>query len=166
MAGNFSFDVVSDYNKAELNNVVDQARREIANRYDLKDTKASLDWLDDTKTSLKIIGENNFHLDAILDIVRKKLAIRNQSQKILDTTKEPTTNNFQMTKTVPLKRGLDKEKAKKIAALVRDNYPKVKTQIQGEELRVFSPKKDDLQDVMDLLRKQDFDFPMQFTNYR
>ena len=100
MAGNYSFDIVSDYDKAELNNVVDQAKREIANRYDLKDTKASLDWVDDTKSALKVIGENNFHLDAILDIVRKKLAIRQQSQKVLDTSKEPTTNNLQMTKIV------------------------------------------------------------------
>ena len=65
-----------------------------------------------------------------------------------------------------LKRGLDQDKAKKISALVRDNLPKVKVQIQGEELRVFSPKKDELQAVMDLLRQQDFDFPLQFTNYR
>ena len=161
-----SFDVVSDYDKAELNNVVDQARREIANRYDLKDTKANLEWVDDTKTTLKIIGENDFHLDAILDILRKKLAARGQSQKVLDTSKEPLANNFQMTKIVPLKRGLDQEKAKKIANLIRDNYPKVKVQIQGQELRVSSPKKDELQAVMNLLRQQNFDFPLQFTNYR
>jgi cyclic-di-GMP-binding protein len=166
MAGNFSFDVVSDYDKAELNNVVDQAQREIANRYDLKDTKAKIDWEDEKKTSLKITGDNNFHIEAIEDILRKKLAIRGQSQKVLDTSHEPATNNFQMTKIVPLKRGLDQDKAKKIANLVRDTYPKVKTQIQGEELRVFSPKKDELQAVMDLLRQQDYDFPLQFTNYR
>ena len=163
---NFSFDIVSDYDKAELNNVVDQAKREIANRYDLKDTKASLEWVDDTKTSLKVIGENDFHLDAILDIVRKKLATREQSQKVLDTSKEPTTNNFQMTKIVPLKRGLTQEKAKKITSLIRDNYPKVKSQIQGEEVRVTSAKKDELQAVMNLLRQQNYDFPLQFTNYR
>lgn len=162
----FSFDIVSDYDKAELNNVVDQARREIANRYDLKDTKASLEWVDDTKTALKIIGENDFHLDAILDIVRKKLATREQSQKVLDVSKEPTTNNFVTTKIVPLKRGLDQEKAKKITSLIRDTYPKVKTQIQGEEVRVMSPKKDELQAVMNLLRQQNYDFPLQFTNYR
>jgi len=166
MASMNSFDVVSDYDKAELNNVVDQARREIANRYDLKDTKANLEWVDDTKTTLKIIGENDFHLEAILDILRKKLAARGQSQKVLDTSKEPLANNFQMTKIVPLKRGLDQEKAKKIANLIRDNYPKVKVQIQGQELRVSSPKKDELQAVMNLLRQQNFDFPLQFTNYR
>ncbi len=166
MSSLFSFDLVSDYDKAELNNVVDQARREIANRYDLKDTKSSLEWVDDTKTALKIIGENDFHLDAILDIVRKKLALRKQSQKVLDTSKEPTTNNFVTTKIVPLKRGLDQERAKKITSLIRDKYPKVKTQIQGEEIRVMSSKKDELQAVIDLLWNQNYDFPIWFTNYR
>lgn len=162
----FSFDIVSDYDKSELNNVLDQSQREIANRYDLKGTKAGLDWTDATKTAFKITGDNDFHIDAILDIVRKKMAIRGQSQKTLDTSKEATTSNLQITKIVPLKKGLDQEKAKKITSLVRDTLPKVKTQIQGEEVRVTSPKKDELQAVMKLLQGQDFDFPLQFTNYR
>jgi uncharacterized protein YajQ (UPF0234 family) len=162
----FSFDIVSDYDKSELNNVLDQSQREIASRYDLKGTKASLDWTDATKTALKITGDNDFHIDAILDIVRKKMAVRGQSQKTLDTSKEATTTNLQMTKIVPLKKGLDQEKAKKITSLVRDTLPKVKTQIQGDEVRVTSPKKDELQAVMTLLQTQDYDFPIQFTNYR
>lgn len=162
----FSFDIVSDYDKSELNNVLDQSQREIANRYDLKGTKAALDWTDATKTALKITGDNDFHIDAILDIVRKKMAVRGQSQKTLDTNKEATTTNMQMTKIIALKKGLDQEKAKKITSLIRDNMPKVKTQIQGEEVRVTSPKKDELQAVMTLLQAQDFDFPLQFTNYR
>lgn len=162
----FSFDIVSDYDKSELNNVVDQSQREITNRYDLKGTKASLDWLDGDKTSLKIIGDNDFHIDAILDIVRKKLATRSQSQKVLDTTKDAVTSNLQITKIVPLKKGLDQDKAKKITSLIREQLPKVKTQIQGDEVRVMSSKKDELQAVMTLLRNQDFDFPLEFTNYR
>jgi hypothetical protein len=166
MAGNFSFDVVSDYDKGELNNVYDQAQREILNRYDLKGTKAKLEWLDGDKNAFKISGDSDFHIDAILDIIRKKLAARGQSQKVLDTGKEPATTNLQTTKIVPLKRGIAQEDAKRISALIRDNYPKVKAQIQGEELRITSPKKDELQAVMDLLRTQNFDFPLQFTNYR
>jgi uncharacterized protein YajQ (UPF0234 family) len=162
----FSFDIVSDYDKSELNNVVDQAQRELSNRYDLKGTKAALDWVDGDKNSLKITGDNDFHIDAILDIVRKKIAIRGQSQKTLDTTKEATTTNLQTIKIVPLKKGLDQEKAKKITALIREQLPKVKTQIQGDEVRVMSPKKDELQSVMTLLKSQDFDFPIDFTNYR
>lgn len=162
----FSFDIVSDYDKSELNNVVDQAQREIDNRYDFKGTKAALDWLDGDKTSLKITGDSDFHINAILDIVRKKLATRGQSQKTLDTSKDATTTNLQVTKIVPLKKGLDQEKAKKITTLVREQLPKVKTQIQGDEVRVMSPKKDELQAVMALLKSQDFDFPIDFTNYR
>lgn len=163
---NFSFDIVSDYDKSELNNVVDQSQREIANRYDLKGTKASLDWFDSDKTSLKITGDNDFHIDAILDIVRKKLATRGQSQKVLDVSKESTTSNLQVTKIVPLKKGLDQEKAKKITSLIREQLPKVKTQIQGDEVRVTSPKKDELQSVITLLKSHEFDYPLDFTNYR
>lgn len=166
MGSNFSFDIVSDYDKAELNNVYDQAQREIINRYDLKGTKAKLEWSDNDKNAFKITGDNDFHIDAILDIVRKKLAAREQSQKVLDISKDSVTSNLQTTKIVPLKKGINQENAKKINVLIRDNYPKVKSQIQGEELRCTAAKKDDLQAVMDLLRQQNFDFPIQFTNYR
>lgn len=164
--GNFSFDIVSDYDKAEMNNVFDQTLRELGSRYDLKGTSAGLDWLDSDKSGLKITGDNEYHIDAILDIVRKKLASRNQSQKVLDTSKELVVSNLKTTKEVPFKKGLNQENAKKITKLVRDQYPKVKPTIQGEEIRVTSPKKDELQAVMQLLKSQDFDFPLQFTNFR
>lgn len=162
----FSFDIVSDYDKAELNNVFDQTQRELQNRYDFKGTPAAVEWLNDDKTGLKIIGNGDWQIDAILDIVRKKLASRGQSQKILDTSKELTTSNMKTTQEVPFKKGLDQDKAKKITAIIRDNYPKVKPQIQGQEVRVTSASKDDLQSVMRLLKEQDFDFPLEFTNYR
>jgi len=163
---NFSFDIVSDYDIAEMNNVFDQTRREIANRYDFKNTPAQLDWLDGDKTGLKITGNSDWQIDAILDIVRKKLASRGQSQKVLDESKELVVSNLKSTKNVPFKKGLDQDKAKKITSLIRDKYPKVKSQIQGAEIRVTSPKKDELQAVMQLLKTQDFDFPISFTNYR
>jgi len=163
---NFSFDIVSDYDKAEMNNVFDQAQREIESRYDFKGTSALLEWLDGEKTGLKITGDSDYQIDAILDMVRKKLATRGQSQKVLDTSKEATTTNLKTTKEVPFKKGLDQEKAKKITKLVRDELPKVKTQIQGDEVRVVSGKKDELQSVMQLLKSQEFDFPLSFTNFR
>jgi cyclic-di-GMP-binding protein len=163
---NFSFDIVSDYDKAEMNNVIEQAKKELGNRYDLKGTHADLDWLDGEKTGIKITGDSDYHIDAILDIVRKKLAARNQSQKVLDTSKEATASNLKTTKEVVFKKGLSSENAKKISNLVREHYPKVKPQIQGEEVRVMSSKKDELQAVMQLLRSQDFDFPLEFTNFR
>ncbi len=162
----FSFDVVSEYDKAEMNNVFDQVQREIDNRYDFKGTPAEIEWLDSDKNGFKITGNGDWQIDAILDIVRKKLAARNQSQKTLDTSREPVTSNLKTTQEVPFKKGLDQEKAKKITALVRDKLPKVKTLVLGAEVRVTSGSKDDLQTVMQLLRATDFDFPLSFTNYR
>lgn len=164
--GTFSFDIVSDYDKAELNNVFDQAQREIASRYDFKGTPAELEWLNSDKTGLKVTGSGDWQIDAILDIVRKKLAARNQSQKLLDVTGDITESNLKATKEVPFKQGLDQDKAKKITSLIREHYPKLKTQIQGQEVRVTSGSKDDLQAVMQLLRAADFDFPLSFTNFR
>lgn len=162
---NFSFDIVSDYDKAEMNNVYDQALRELDSRYDFKNTPAAIEWMDD-KLGLKITGNGDWQIDAILDIVRKKLAARNQSQKVLDVTKEPIVANLKTTKEVPFKKGLDQDKAKKITAIIRDKYPKVKPQIQGDEVRVTASSKDDLQGVMAILREQDFDFALQFQNFR
>jgi cyclic-di-GMP-binding protein len=162
----FSFDIVSEYDKAEMNNVLDQSQREMASRYDFKGTPAELDWLNAEKTGLKITGTGDWQIDAILDIVRKKLAARGQSQKVLDVTKEAIVANLKTTKEVPFKQGLDQDKAKQITKLMRDTHPKVKTQIQGDAVRVTSGSKDDLQAVMQLVKGQDFDFPVAFTNYR
>ena len=162
----FSFDIVSDYDKAEMNNVVEQSKKEISSRYDFKGTPAELDWLNGDKTGLKIIGDSDYQIDAILDIVRKKLATRGLSQKVLDISKEPTITNLKTTKEVAFKKGISSDNAKKVTALIRENYPKVKPQIQGEEIRVSSAKKDELQAVMTLLREANFDFPLDFTNFR
>lgn len=162
---NFSFDAVSDYDKAEMNNVFDQAKREMDSRYDFKGTPATLEWLDDKK-GLKVTGNGAWQIDAILDIIRKKLATRGINQKVLDTSHEVVESNLKTTQEVLFKQGLDQDKAKQITKLVRDAYPKVKTQIQGDAVRVMSTSKDDLQSVMALLKQQDFDFPVSFTNYR
>lgn len=162
----FSFDIVSDYDKAEMNNVLDQVQREITARYDFKGTPAEIDWLNAERTGFLVTGNGDYQIDAIIDIVRKKLATRGQSQKVLDVTKEVLVNNMQSRKEVPFLQGLDQEKAKKITKLVRDKLPKVKTQVQGEEVRVTSGSKDDLQAVMQLIKTQDFDFPVNFTNFR
>lgn len=162
----FSFDIVSEYDKAEMNNVFDQAQRELTSRYDFKGTPAELDWLNSDKNGFKVTGNGDWQIDAILDIVRKKLANRDQSQKVLDTSRELTVSNLKTTQEVPFKQGLDQDKAKKITSLIRDNYPKVKTQIQGDAVRVTSASKNDLQAVMQLIKTQDFDFPINFTNYR
>ncbi len=163
---NFSFDIVSEYDKAEMNNVFDQAKREIETRYDFKGTPAELDWLNGDKTGLKVTGNGEWQIETILDIVRKKLATRGQSQKTLDTSKEATVANLKTTQEVPFKQGLDQDKAKQITKLIRDEFPKVKPQIQGDAVRVTSSSKNDLQAVMQLLRDHEFDFPLNFNNYR
>jgi uncharacterized protein YajQ (UPF0234 family) len=164
---NFSFDIVSEYDKAEMNNVFDQVQRELQARYDFKGTPAEIEWLNSDKTGLKITGNGEWQIDAILDIVRKKLAARSQSQKTLDTSKEIVESNLKATKEVPFLQGLDQDKAKQITKLIRDELPKVKTQIQGDAVRVMSNSKDDLQAVMQVLRaKEDFAFPLSFNNFR
>lgn len=163
---NFSFDVISEYDKAELNNVFDQVQREIGSRYDFKGTPAAIEWLNADKTGLKITGSGDWQIDAIIDIVRKKLAARGQSQKLLDTAQAINESNLKSAQEVPFVHGLDQEKAKKITKLIANDYPKVKTQIQGDAVRVTSNSKDNLQAVMQLLKTQDFDFPLTFTNYR
>lgn len=163
---NFSFDAVSEYDKAEMNNVFDQSQREIASRYDFKGTPSEIEWLNAEKTGFKITGSGEWQIDAILDIVRKKLAAREQSQKVLDVSHEVVDSNMRSTKEVPFKQGLTQDKAKKLTAVIREKYPKAKPQIQGDVVRVVSSSKDDLQGVMQLLRAQDLDFPLSFTNFR
>lgn len=161
----FSFDIVSEYDKAEMNNVLALTQKEINNRYDFKGTLAQIDWLGD-KTGFKVIGSNEWQIDSIIDIIRKKLAQREQSSKLLDLSKTVATSNLKATKEIPFIAGLDQEKAKMITKIIRDEIPKIKPQIQGESVRVVSNSKDDLQSVMQLIRKRDFDFPVSFTNYR
>ena len=161
----FSFDIVSDYDKAEMNNVFMAAEREIATRYDFKGTPAAIEWLGD-KTGFKIIGAGEWQLDAVLDIVRKKLAGRGQSSKALDLSKTPVESNLKATWEIPFKQGLAQDKAKEITAKLRADTPKVKAQIQGDMIRVTSGSKDELQKVITLLQNADYDIPLQFTNYR
>lgn len=162
----FSFDIVSDYDKAEMNNVFDQTEREMSGRYDFKGTPAAIEWLNGDKTGLKVTGSGEWQIDAILDIVRKKLAARGQSQKVLDLSQGVVESNLRATREVPFLSGLSQDKAKKITTLIRNNFPKAKSQIQGDAVRVTSNSKDELQSVMQLIRSQDFDFPVSFTNYR
>ena len=161
----FSFDIVSEIDKAEMNNVFMQSEKEIQGRYDFKGTSAAIDWLDDKK-GLKITGDNDWQVDAVLDIVRKKLVGRGQSSKVLDLSKEKVVSNLKTTWEIPFKQGLDRPTAKQIAADIRANAPKAKPQIQGDLVRVTSASKDELQKVISLLRESDYDTPLQFVNYR
>jgi uncharacterized protein YajQ (UPF0234 family) len=161
----FSFDIVSEYDKAEMNNVHSQTEREIDTRYDFKGTPAGIEWLGDKK-GFKITGSNEWQIDAVIDILRKKLAVREVSSKVLDLSKDVHESNMKATKEVPFVEGLDQDKAKQITRLLKEQFPKVKTQIQGDSVRVTSGSKDDLQAVMTAIRGADFEFVTNFTNYR
>ena len=161
----FSFDIVSDYDKAELNNVYDQTQRELDSRYDFKGTPAAVEWLDDKK-GFKVIGSNEWQLESVIDMIGKQLAKRDMTSKVLDLSGKVTEANMRAWKDVPFKDGLKQDDAKKITKLLKESHPKAKTQIQGDTVRVTSASKDELQAVMQTLRAADFDFPLSFTNYR
>ena len=161
----FSFDIVSDFDKAEMNNVFLGTEKEIGNRYDFKGTPAAIEWMND-KTGFKITGAGQWQCDAVLDIVRKKLAVRGQSAKVLDLSKTPVEANLKTTWEIPFKQGLSQDDAKQVTKLLREEAPKVKAQIQGDAVRVTSSSKDELQNVISLLSGKEFDFALQYINYR
>jgi len=163
MADSFSFDVVSDFDRQELVNAVDQVRRDVATRYDLKDSKTEIDL---EETSLTITTASDLTLQAVEDVLRQKATKRNLSLKIFDfQTPEPVGGN-RVQQVVKLRKGLSKELAKDLSKTVRDNLKKVTVAIQGESLRITGKSKDDLQQAIQLLKAQDVEVPLQFENYR
>ncbi|AZB73330.1 YajQ family cyclic di-GMP-binding protein [Synechococcus elongatus] len=163
MATASSFDVVSDFDQQELVNAVDQARREINNRYDLKDSTTTLDLTADTLT---INTDSEFSLDAVVTLLQTKVAKRNLSLKIFDFGKVETASGNRVRQVITLQRGLSTELAKDLSKQIRDQFKKVQVSIQGDALRVSAKSKDDLQTVIQYLKQQDVPAPLQFTNYR
>ena len=162
---NFSFDIESTYDKAEMNNVEQLVNKEIASRYDFKGTPASVEWLPDKK-GFKLIGSNEWQVEAVIDMLGKQLAKRGMTSKVLNLENKVNEANLRAWKDVPFKDGLNQDNAKKITKLLKDAHPKAKAQIQGEAVRVSSSSKDELQQIMQTVRGADFDFPVTFTNYR
>jgi uncharacterized protein YajQ (UPF0234 family) len=158
-----SFDIVSKIDRQEVDNALSQAAREISQRYDFKGTGAEIKW---SGESIEIAASAEDRATAVLDVFKEKLIKRQQSLKILDAS-EPRQSGQTSKIAIALKEGITSEDAKKITKLIRDEGPKgVKAQIQGDELRVSSKKRDDLQAIQALVRGQDYDFAVQFTNYR
>ena len=159
-----SFDIVSKIDHQEVDNALGQAAREIAQRYDFKGTGAEIKWSGDK--AIEIAASADDRANAVLEVFKEKLIKRQQSLKILDAS-EPRQSGKESRITVGLQEGISQENAKKISKLIRDEAPKgVKAQIQGDELRVSSKSRDDLQAVISLVQAQDYDFAVQFTNYR
>ena len=165
MAKDFSFDVVSDYDAAEMTNAVDQTQRELATRYDFKGTAAALEFADG-KTGVVIEGDSDNQARSVLDVFQSKLIKRGIDLKVLDLSSQPLPSGKIVRWAISFKKGLDQEKAKKVSKLVRDTAPKAKAQIQGDAVRVSSASKDDLQAAIAALKAAGFDFPLEFQNYR
>jgi hypothetical protein len=163
MAASFSFDVVSDFDRQELVNAVDQVRREVGQRYDLKDSASEIDLEED---SLTITSASDMTLEAVADVLRQKATKRDLSLKIFDFQPAEPVGGNRVRQVVKLRRGLSQELAKKLSKKVRDSIKKVTVAIQGESLRVTGKSKDDLQQVIQLLREEDLEVPLQFENYR
>lgn len=165
MSKNFSFDVVSQFDQAEMNNAVEQTAREIQTRYDFQGTGSRVSYNKESQV-IDLESNSELKLNSILDVLESKFIKRGLNLKHLDKSSEIVQSGMVYKKSLPLVQGLDQDKAKKITKVIRDSYPKVKTQIQGEEVRVMSASKDDLQSVMQLLRTAELDFPINFSNYR
>ena len=163
MADSYSFDVVSDFDRQELVNTVDQVRREVGQRYDLKDSGTELNL---EEAAIVITTATDMTLEAVLDVLRQKATKRELSLKIFDfQTPEPVGGN-RVKQEIKLRKGLSQELAKSLSKTVRDELKKVTVSIQGDSLRITGKNKDDLQTAIQLLRAQEVEVPLQFQNYR
>jgi cyclic-di-GMP-binding protein len=163
MAGDFSFDIVSDFDRQELVNAVDQTQREMAQRYDLKSTKSTLEL---EKDAIVITAPADITLRSIVDVLESKMIRRDLDIKILDPGPVEQASGGNVRQRFTLKRGISQDLAKRITKLIRDTVPKAKAQIQGDAVRVSSKSKDDLQQVIQTVRQQGYDVPLQYQNYR
>src|SRR5215218_2616686 len=166
MAQTASFDVTTGVDLQEVDNAVNQAQKEIAQRYDFKGSKASIEFKR-AEGLLALVADSEFQMTALFDIVQSKLIKRGVSVKNLDVGEMKQAGGDTVRQEVKLKTALDSDTAKKVAAAIKDaKLKKVQASIQGDQVRVTSPSKDDLQEAMALLRKQDFGVELKFGNYR
>jgi len=163
MSANCSFDVVSDFDRQELVNALDQTLREIKSRYDLKDTKTTVELVED---KLIINTSSDLTLQSVQDVLRTKAAKRNLSQKIFEYGNPEEVGGNRIKQEITLKKGINAELAKKISKMIRDNFKKVQASIQGDAVRVSAKSKDDLQAVIQYLKQEDWMIELQFINYR
>jgi hypothetical protein len=163
MAGDVSFDVVSDFDEQELRNALDQVRREVGQRYDFKGVTVDIT---QSKDELVLVTDNEHRAAAVKDLIESKAIRRGLSLKIFDWGKVEPAGGNKVRQEIKLRRGLSDEIAKRITKLIRDEHPKVKSQIQGDAVRVSGKSKDELQKVITRLRELDEPVPLQFQNYR
>lgn len=163
MAADSSFDIVSKVDRQEVDNALNQAAKEVSQRFDFKNTDSSIRW---SGEAIEMVANGEERVKAILDVFQSKLVRRGINLKSLDAG-EPKLSGKLWHITATMEQGISQDNAKKISKLIRDEGPKgVKAQIQGDELRVSSKSRDDLQRVQQLIKDADYDFAVQFVNYR
>jgi uncharacterized protein YajQ (UPF0234 family) len=158
-----SFDIVSEVDKQEVRNAIDQVNKEVANRFDFKGSDARVEQADYVLT---VYADDDFKLDQVQDILNAKLIKRGIDIKCLDIGKSEKISGNKVKRTVTVKTGVEPELAKKIVKLIKDSKLKVQASIQGETVRVSGAKRDTLQEAIALVRKTISDFPLQFGNFR
>lgn len=163
MAGEVSFDVVSDFDEQELRNALDQVRREVIQRYDFKGAHVDLA---QEKTQLVLVTDDDFRARAVRDLIESKAVRRNLSLKIFDWGQVEPAGGNKVRQVIGLRRGLPDELARRLVKQIRDEFPKVQPRIQGDAIRVAGKSKDELQRVIARLRELDEAVPLQFENYR
>ncbi|WAL58754.1 YajQ family cyclic di-GMP-binding protein [Thermocoleostomius sinensis] len=163
MASTYSFDIVSDFDRQELVNTIDQTTREIGARYDLKDTKTTVELGEE---AIVVNTDSDFTLQAIHTILQTKAAKRNLSLKIFDYGKVESASGNRVRQEIKLRKGISSELGKQISKLIRDEFKKVQASIQGDAVRVSAKSKDELQQVIQRLKQEDYPVALQFTNYR
>ncbi|HEY5475012.1 MAG TPA: YajQ family cyclic di-GMP-binding protein [Candidatus Limnocylindrales bacterium] len=163
MAGDSSFDVVSDFDDQEMRNALDQVQREVQQRYDFKGVTYELT---PSKTELVLLTDDEFRAKAIRELIESKAVKRGLSLKIFDWGKIEPAGGNKVRQHITLRRGLDEDLARKLSKLIREEFPKSKPQIQGDAIRVFGKSRDDLQRVITRLKELDEPVALQFTNYR
>ena len=163
MAGDCSFDVVSQFDEQELVNAIDQTRREVQTRYDLKDTKTEITH---SKDNITIVTDGTLTLKSVRDILESKAIRRNLSLKIFKPGKEENAAGGRIRQAIQLQQGISQELAKEINKFIRDSFPKVRPQIQGDAIRVVAKSRDELQAVIAALKQKDYPVALQFINYR
>ncbi len=162
---NFSFDIVSEVDLQEVDNAVNQANKELAQRYDFKNSKASITY-DRKEKKITLLADNDYKLAALTDILATRMAKRNISLKSLKFNDPEKAFEGYLRQAVEICTGIDKEKAKDLVCIIKGLGLKVQTQIEGEKIKVSSPKKDELQAVIAHLRALNFSLPLGFCNYR
>ena len=166
MAKDASFDIVSEFDKQELVNAIDQVKRELTTRFDLKDSNSDIELIEDK--SINITTNDEMKLRNIYDILQSKLVKRNLSLKILDPQKIENELGGNVKQEITLRKGLSTELDKKIVGMIKDTKIKVQASIQGDSVRVSGKSRDDLQNVIQFIRQkeEEIDAPLQFNNYR